>query len=54
MLARIQIPAPKVDLAPIIAAIQKLGETQQKPREWKFKIKRNAVGGISEMVATAE
>jgi len=53
-LARIQIPAPKVGLAPIIAAIQKLGDTQQEPREWKFKIKRNAAGGISEVIATAE
>jgi hypothetical protein len=51
-LARIQIPAPKVDLTPVLAAIEKLAE--QKPREWKFKIKRNAVGGISEVIATAQ
>jgi hypothetical protein len=51
-LARIQIPVPKVDLTPLLAAIEKLAE--QKPREWKFKIKRNAVGGISEIVATGD
>jgi hypothetical protein len=41
-----------VDLTPVLEAIQKLAE--QKPKEWKFKIKRNAVGGISEVVATSE
>jgi len=49
---KIQIPAPKVDLTPVIAAINKLADV--KPKEWKFRIKRNAVGGISEVVATAE
>lgn len=49
-ISKIQIPAPTVDLTPLLQAIEK----QQKPREWHFKIVRNQSGGIREVVATAE
>jgi len=49
-LARIQIPAPEVDMTPVLAANEKLAE--QQPRKWIFKTVRNAAGGIREVVAT--